>query len=226
MGSKCWVRCLFAHPLDAAPAAPRARGSRLTLSDRIGRDGQPYEMEPLSRAEIKAKPGEPGHDDAINEETRRRRYSSRFAKYAYRRLDKRLINALEEFAHLTAIVQAGTLSQSRYGKESGTIDSANYGERALADRVLRAATRRRGMMQAVMQHAPGYAMPMLKIAVEFDKTPKEITEAFFKSREKADPHHRCYRLRLDDRAKAAIALVHIRDALNVIADFIDGRLRP
>lgn len=141
--------------------------------EKIGRAGQPYEMVPVDPSQVKAKPGQPGHDDAINEETRRRKHCSRFEQYAYPRFTKDQKNAFEWIAIRCEIVASGTLSGSRWGREMGQVDCANYGERSVAERVTQAGRDRRIAKWAV-QRDSREAWAALELAIHDDFTPAEI----------------------------------------------------
>lgn len=176
----------------------------------IGRDGNPYELESWPAHEVNAKPGEPGHDDALGPETVRRRHRSRFEQYAYDRFDKDQINAFEIFRRQCEIVASGTLSQSRYGKEAGSIDCASYGERELYKNVrLMDAARQRRKAVAEISKVNCDAKKALCWAADDDLTPREIGE-----RLRRGPAPKSKQLR--EREDIGRGFDHLFIALNII----------
>lgn len=189
--------------------------------EKFGRGGQPYEMVPVDKGLVKAKPGQPGHDDALNDETRRRKHNSRFEQYAYPRLSKDQQNAFEWFAIRCEIVSSGTLSGSRWGKEMGQIDSANYGERAVVDRVTQAALDRR-ICQSAIQRENRRAWKAIMMAVHDDFTPAEIG-ALLLAKSPAP-----IQLRNPRNLKAELAgyaLPILCEALAVVSQVMNGKIK-
>ena len=200
----------------------------MTSDEKIGRDGKPWDLERVPRELLKARPGEPGHDDRLNAETVRRRFGSRFEKYGYRRLNKTQINAFEWFSGLCEVVAAGSLSHSRYGKEMGSIDGASFGSRDYTDRIMSCAALRRQCISRIngVKHDPKDdaqgqdAWRALKWAVEDDLTPREIGERLITRRSG-------YPLPTDKSSRdsecIAIGMFHLTDAIAVLIDVSTGR---
>lgn len=214
---------------EAQLIAEAAAASDPLISDpRIGRDGQPWELEPLPHDMISAKgprivegvelPAEPGHDDKINGQTRRRKHRSRFEQYAYRRLTVGQINAFEWFQQLCEIVAAGTLSQSRYGNEAGAIDCATYGERQLIKnvRVMEAARARRKCVRLINEKS-NEALKAVLWAATSDLTPKEIGERFLSGYAKPENPQ------IAEREAIGLGFFHLFVALEIVESVYGGR---